>query len=163
MDSTSTLVEWSCKLCGYLNFRRNKECRRCNATKSGKTPLQTDWICHSCMTVNKTDRKKDKTELACSECGNKYSNQMMSSLTIEMAYTNEYECSKRVFEKLGVFVDWNCLKNIRMGISNAIDLVTRSGIYKSTLLTGIQNVIMARDPDTGHPSDCLCNSCLGIN
>jgi len=153
--------DWICKKCNYLNFKRNHFCKKCYCDKNGDEIIFSDWICNKCFKVNEIDFKvgKIKKDEIC-ECGQTYSSQDRNNLPIDLAYQNEYENVKKVYEKLGIYIDWECLKNINCGISNAIDLLTRKHINKQSICNGIENVVMARDPDTGHVSDCVCNWCI---
>lgn len=191
MNTTQSIIknkDWNCEKCGYLNFKRNKVCKKCTlrgndwvcqkcttlnfngkqvcfkcgCTKDGKQPIECDWICHTCLTINERDLTLDKTEVKCKDCSQLYTQQNIPRLTVKVAYENEYENSKKVYQKLGVFVDWDCLKNIKMGTSLATDLLTRNYISLYSITEGIKDVVRGRDPDTGHYSECCCEYCCGI-
>lgn len=179
--------DWTCEVCNYLNFKRNKICKKCERNnskwdciwcqvensksnhfcwkckkdKNENTFLNSDWICHHCFTINEIDYSVGKKidEVVCI-CGERYTSQNQPNLTINQCYNNNYEYAKKVYDSLNFFVDWDCLKNIKCGISNALDLLHRKNISKSGILCGIKYVVSGRDPDTGHHSDCLCDGCL---
>ena len=179
--------DWICTKCNYLNFKRNRICKKCERNNSkwvciwcqvensksnhfcwkckkdenGNIFLNSDWICHHCFTINEIDYSVGKKidEVVCI-CGERYTSQNQPNLTINQCYNNNYECAKKVYENLNFFVDWDCLKNINCGISNALDLLHRKDINKNNILCGIKYVVSSRDPDTGHYSDCLCDGCL---
>ena len=181
--------DWNCENCNYLNFKRNMECRRCKQNKNqwtcnkckynisnnvsfcnkckldknGNLILNSDWICHSCFKINEIDYNIGQlaTEVVC-DCGQNYTLQNQPNLSSKLAYHNNLEATKKVYQLLNFFVDWDCLKNINCGISNTVDLLTRKHINKKSILHGIQYVVIGRDPDTGHHSSCTCNSCLGL-
>lgn len=185
--------DWNCKVCHYLNFKRNIECRkckqeleknknqwtcntckynisnnvsfcnRCKLDKNGNLILNSDWICHSCFKINEIDYKVGQLaiEIIC-DCGQNYTSQNQPNLSSKLAYENNLEATKKVYQLLNFFVDWDCLKNIDCGVSNAVDLLTRKHISKRGILHGIEYVVMGRDPDTGHRSNCTCDSCLGL-
>ena len=165
--------DWSCENCNYLNFKRNTECRRCKQNKNlnkenkdegGVTVPRSDWICYSCFKINEIDYKIGQlaTEVVCG-CGQNYTSQNQPNLSSKLAYENNLEATKKVYQLLNFFVDWECLKNIDCGVSNAVDLLTRKHISKRGILDGIQYVVMGRDPDTGHRSGCTCDDCLGLD
>lgn len=165
MKSKKVNLDWKCVNCSYINFKRNLFCKKCYTDKDGNEYLFNDWICHQCLKLNEIDYHigKIKTNLACDDCGHLYSLQNINNLPYKLCTDNNFLKVKDFYSKLGIFVDWDCLQNINKGMKLCIKLITRNYISKNTILYGIQNIVIARNPFTSHSISCTCDGCDDLN
>jgi hypothetical protein len=165
-DNKFIKKDWRCLKCNYLNFKRNIFCKKCYTDKNGNEYIFNDWICHKCLFINEIDCRvgKIKNNLKCEECDYSYSLQNTNCLKYNMCAENDYSLIKKFYEKLGVFVDWDCIKNIDNAIFLCIKLVCRKYISKNNIIYGINNIIAARNPfNTIHNTSCQCDSCSDLD
>jgi rubredoxin len=66
-DDVSTVVDWSCPVCTYVNAVGVAECEMCGnaaatATTAGRAEIQVSWFCRSCTLIN------NGTSTRCAAC-----------------------------------------------------------------------------------------------
>jgi|688.fasta_scaffold981115_2 hypothetical protein len=157
--------DWNCINCNYLNFKRNKICRKCNLFDKNKNEyINNDWICKKCFYINKINNLQLKLLVKCNDCNTLYTDSIQSEQNNYLIQTNY----KLVYEKIGLYIDWNCIENMKMPLNYPLCLLTirssssrssRTKFSKSQIISGIKNITMARHPFTTHSISCYCESC----